>query len=92
MDDEKSKNGPLAGILVVDLTHVLSGPFATNILCDLGARVIKVEQPPEGDESRYWGPFVNGQYMEYPFVNRGKERILLNLADTSDRELFLNMM
>lgn len=92
MDDEKSKNGPLAGILVVDLTHVLSGPFATNILCDLGARVIKVEQPPEGDESRYWGPFVNGQSMEYTFVNRGKESILLNLEDTADREIFLNMI
>ena len=92
MDNETKKQGPFAGLLVVDLTHVLSGPFATNILCDLGARVIKIEEPPDGDESRYWGPFVKGESLEYSFVNRGKESIMLDLTKEDDKTIFLNMV
>ncbi len=50
--------GPFSGILVVDLTHVLNGPFGTSMLCDLGARVVKVEPPVHGDDTRAYGPFV----------------------------------
>lgn len=84
--------GPFSDLLVIDLTHVLNGPFGTNILTDLGARVIKVEQPGHGDDTRLYGPFVNDQSLYFSFVNRGKESIVLNLKDDADREIFLNMV
>ena len=59
--------GPLAGIVVLDLTRALAGPHATMMLGDLGARVIKVERPGSGDESRHWGPpFASGQRAADP--------------------------
>ncbi len=90
--DKTSKIGPFHGILVIDLTHALNGPFATSMLSDLGARVIKVEAPPVGDETRYWGPFVNQKSLEYAFVNRGKESIVLDLKDDNDKDVFFNMI
>jgi len=85
--------GPLSGILVVDLTRVLAGPFATLMLNELGARVIKVEQPVTGDDSRHVGPFVktpagktkSGYFMS---VNRAKESIALDLKADADRRIF----
>lgn len=84
--------GPFSGLLVIDLTHVLNGPFGTTILCDLGARVIKIEPPGHGDDTRTFGPFYKGQSLYYSFVNRGKESIVLNLKQDADREIFLNMV
>ncbi len=84
--------GPLSGLLVVDLTHVLNGPFGTTFLADLGARVIKVEPPGHGDDTRTFGPFVKGQSLYFAFVNRGKESIVLNLKEDRDRAIFLNMV
>src|SRR5262249_25274906 len=57
-DDDSAARGPLAGITVVDLTRVLAGPFATMVLHDLGARVVKVERPGVGDDARGFGPFL----------------------------------
>ncbi|KWR91585.1 CoA:oxalate CoA-transferase [Cupriavidus sp. IDO] len=93
----KNAAGPFAGLLVIDLTHVLNGPFGTTILCDLGARVIKVEPPGHGDDTRTYGPYVGEPYvgdqsLYFSFVNRGKESIVLNLKDDADREIFLNMV
>lgn len=85
-------DGPFSDVLVIDLTHVLNGPFGTNILTDLGARVIKVEQPGHGDDTRLLGPFVNDQSLYFSFVNRGKESIVLDLKVDADREIFLNMV
>ena len=70
---------PLSGINVVDLTRVLAGPMATQMLADLGARVIKVEQPGVGDDSRAIGPFVDGVSAYFMSVNRNKESIALDL-------------
>jgi CoA:oxalate CoA-transferase len=84
--------GPFSGILVVDLTHVLNGPFGTTFLSDLGARVIKVEPPGHGDDTRTYGPFVNDQSLYFSFVNRGKESIVLDLKDAGDRVIFLEMV
>jgi CoA:oxalate CoA-transferase len=84
--------GPFSGVLVVDLTHVLNGPFGTTILSDLGARVIKIEPPGHGDDTRTYGPFVKGQSLYFSFVNRGKESIVLNLKKDDDRTVFLNMV
>ena len=75
--------GPLDGLLVVDLSRILAGPYCTMTLGDLGARVIKVEQPGTGDDTRSWGPpFWNGISAYYLAINRNKESITLDL----DRE------
>ncbi len=84
--------GPLSGLLVVDLTHVLSGPYSTMMLADLGARVIKIEPRDHGDDTRTYGPFVDGQSLYYSFVNRGKESIALDLKADGDRAVFLEMV
>lgn len=92
----KSK-GPLSGILVVDLTRVLAGPFAALMLAELGARVIKVEPPRKGDDSRHIGPFVkakNGHTKSGYFmsVNRGKQSIALDLKADADRRIFETLL
>lgn len=84
--------GPFSGVLVVDLTHVLNGPFGTTILCDLGARVIKIEPPGQGDDTRSYGPFFKNQSLYFSFVNRGKESIVLDLKAAADRATFLNIV
>ena len=81
-------HGPLNGITVLDLTRVLAGPYCTMVLADLGARVIKVEQPGTGDDSRAFGPFMKGQSAYFGSLNRGKESIALNLKDDGDKAIF----
>ncbi len=81
-------NGPLKDLLVLDLTRVLVGPYCTMILSDLGARVIKVEAPEIGDDSRKFGPFVEDQSAYFMSLNRGKESIALNLKDEKDKRIF----
>ena len=78
--------GPLAGIRVVDLTSVVFGPYATQIMADMGADVIKVE-PPEGDNTRWIsaGP-AEGMGGVYVNVNRGKRSVMLNLREEADRK------
>lgn len=81
--------GPLADLLIVDLSRVLAGPYATMVLADLGARVIKVEQPDKGDDSRHIGPFnVAGQSAYFSSINRGKQSIALDLKLPADRATF----
>ena len=81
-------NGPLSGLLVLDLTRVLVGPYCTMILSDLGARVIKVEAPEVGDDSRSFGPFVDDQSAYFMSLNRNKESIALNLKNEKDKKIF----
>jgi len=81
-------NGPLKGLLVLDLTRVLAGPYSTMVLSDLGARVIKVEAPGVGDDSRKFGPFIEGQSAYFMSLNRGKESIALNLKNEDDKKIF----
>ena len=79
---------PLDGIVVADFSRVLAGPLATMTLADLGARVIKVERPETGDDTRSWSPPhspTGATYFES--VNRNKESVCLNLTDAQDREL-----
>lgn len=80
----ESAPGPLAGLLVVDFSRVLAGPFATMMMADLGARVVKVERPGRGDDSRGYGPFLHGASMYFARVNRGKSSIALDLTDPAD--------
>ena len=81
-------NGPLKDLLVVDLTRVLVGPYCTMILSDLGARVIKIEAPEIGDDSRMFGPFVKDYSAYFMSLNRGKESIALNLKNEDDKKIF----
>ncbi|KAI3601062.1 CaiB/BaiF family protein (plasmid) [Cupriavidus necator H850] len=83
---------PLAGITVVDLTRVLAGPYCTMMLADLGARVIKIENPEGGDDSRHVGPFVDGESAYFASINRNKESIALDLKNTEDRKVLEKML
>jgi crotonobetainyl-CoA:carnitine CoA-transferase CaiB-like acyl-CoA transferase len=85
--------GPLDGVLVVDLSRALAGPHATMMLGDLGARVIKVEAPGRGDDTRGWGPpFVGDESTYFLSANRNKESIALDLKDPADREVLLRLV
>ncbi|MGE0095652.1 MAG: CaiB/BaiF CoA transferase family protein [Alphaproteobacteria bacterium] len=82
----------LSGVTIVDLSHVLAGPFATMTLANLGARVIKVEIPGAGDDSRAFGPFRNGKSLYFSAINCNKESIALNLKAPEDRALLDAML
>lgn len=84
--------GPLDGIKVLDLTRVLAGPYATMLLGDLGAEVIKIEQPDTGDESRNFGPFKNGFSLYFMSVNRGKRSATLNLKTERGQAIFKQLL
>ena len=89
----QTKNcGPLAGVKILDLTCVLSGPFGTSWLSDMGAEVIKVENPNGGDYTRQAGPFVNGYSNYFATVNRNKKTITLNLKDPKGKEMFYELV
>lgn len=87
-DIKSGVDGPLSGVTVLDLTRVLAGPYCTMVLSDLGARVIKVERPETGDDSRAYGPFLKGQSAYFASLNRGKESIALDLKRDDDRKIF----
>jgi crotonobetainyl-CoA:carnitine CoA-transferase CaiB-like acyl-CoA transferase len=79
-------SGPLEGLLVADFSRVLAGPFATMLLGDLGADVVKVEHPDGGDETRAWGPpYAGGHSTYYLAINRNKRSVALDLKDEADR-------
>jgi len=78
--------GPLDGVTILDFTRVLSGPYCTMLLADMGARVIKIEQPGRGDDTRAWGPpFVNGESAYFLSINRNKESLTLDLKHPAAR-------
>ncbi len=81
-------SGPLAGFTVLDLTRVLSGPYCTMVLGDLGARIIKVEQPRKGDDTRHWGPpFVGAESAYFLSINRNKESVTLDYKPAAGRDV-----
>jgi formyl-CoA transferase len=83
-----SSSLPLDGTLVLDLSRVLSGPYATQQLVDLGARVIKIEHPKDGDDTRRFGPpFIAGESTYFMSVNRGKESVAIDLKHDRGRDL-----
>jgi len=80
--------GPLTGTTVLDLTRVLSGPYCTMMLADLGARVIKIEQPRGGDDTRHWGPpFLGTESAYFLSINRNKESVTLDFKHARGRAL-----
>ena len=79
---------PLSGVLVADFSRVLAGPYATMLLGDLGADVVKVERPQTGDDTRQWGPpWRDGEATYNLGLNRNKRSVVLDLGDPADREL-----
>ena len=92
-----SNGGPLSDVLVVDLSRALAGPQASMMLGDLGARVIKVEAPGHGDDTRGWGPPFVGpederQSTYFLSANRNKESITLDLKDEADKDVLLRLV
>ncbi len=89
MIDDDAPTGPLAGVVVADFSRILAGPYATMLLADLGATVIKVEGPGTGDDTRTWTPPVtdDGTATYYLSINRNKRSIVLDLADPADAEV-----
>lgn len=83
---------PLEGIRVVDLSRVLAGPFCTMLLADMGADVIKVEEPGKGDDTRAWPPFQGDESTYFMSVNRGKKSLTLNLKNPTGREVFRRLI
>jgi crotonobetainyl-CoA:carnitine CoA-transferase CaiB-like acyl-CoA transferase len=84
----------LDDIIVVDLTRVLAGPYATMLLGDLGARIIKIEQPVRGDDTRHWGPpfTANGESAYFLCVNRNKESVTIDLKSPAGIEVLRDML
>lgn len=87
MDEIPLKKGPLAGVTVLDFSRVLAGPYATMVLADLGARVIKVEKIGTGDDTRAFGPFLEEESAYFTCFNRRKESIVLDIKSPRDRDL-----
>jgi crotonobetainyl-CoA:carnitine CoA-transferase CaiB-like acyl-CoA transferase len=84
---------PLSGLTVVDLTRVLSGPYCTMMLGDMGARVIKIEQPGRGDDTRAWGPpFVAGESAYFLSINRNKESLTLDLKNPASWRILESLL
>ena len=77
--------GLLDGVVVLDLTRVLAGPYSGMILADMGATVIKLENPKGGDDTRKMGPFINDNSVYYANFNRSKLGCTLNLKDPEGR-------
>ena len=84
---------PLTGIRIVDLTRILAGPFATMMLADMGAEVLKVERPGTGDDTRAWGPpFVDGVSTYYLSVNRNKRGVTLDLKSQQGKDILWELI
>ncbi len=83
---DAAQRGPLDGLTVLDFTRVLSGPYCTMLLADMGASVIKIEQPGRGDDTRAWGPpFINGESAYFLSINRNKESVTIDLKHPDSR-------
>ena len=82
---------PLDGFRVLDLSRFISGPYATMVLAELGADVVKVERFPEGDDSRRLSPKVNGESYAFGMPNRSKRSLAMDLKSEAGRDLFLRL-
>lgn len=88
----QAPRGPLAGIRILDLTRVLAGPYSTTLLWELGAEVVKIEQPGSGDDTRAFPPFQNGESVYFASINRGKRSLALDLKAPGDRLVFEGLL
>ena len=91
MNEATPENAPLAGITVLDLSRALAGPFATALLADMGATIIKAESIKGGDSSRSWPPFEEEHSLYFDSVNRGKDSIAVDFYTQEGRKLLRRM-
>jgi crotonobetainyl-CoA:carnitine CoA-transferase CaiB-like acyl-CoA transferase len=91
-DPKRAVRPPLAGIRVLDLTRVLAGPFCSMSLGDMGAEVIKIEEPGKGDDTRGWPPFAGGEATYFLSVNRNKKSLTLNMKATEGQEILRKLV
>src|SRR5258708_3379062 len=89
---ERKQQGPLAGMLVIDFSRVIAGPFASQLLGDLGADVIKGEEPGSGDPSRKNAPFAGGESHYFMAFNRNKKSVALNLKKPAGRQAAFDLI
>lgn len=92
MDNGKKLTGALAGVRILDLTRVLAGPFCTMLLADMGAEIIKIEEPGKGDDTRGYPPFIDGFSAYFGNMNRNKKSITLDLKVPEAKQLFTDMV
>ena len=85
-------NIALNGVVVLDLSRVVSGPYATMLMADMGARVIKVEMPGVGDDTRKFGPLIQGESPYFIMLNRNKESITLNMKSPRGKEILWELV
>src|SRR5918995_2500643 len=83
---------PLEGLKVVDCSRVLAGPFCAMLLGDMGADVLKIEEPTEGDDARMWGPFIGSWSAYFLGVNRNKRSVSLDLKTDAGRRLLRELL
>src|SRR5699024_1934573 len=86
------RNGPLKNIRVLDLSQTLAGPFATTILSDLGAEIIKIEKPNYGDQTRHFSPYQNGESHYFLSINRNKKSVTIDLKGEKGKEVFWDLV
>jgi len=89
---KKEWPGPLGGLKVIDLTRVLAGPFATQLLGDLGAEILKIEQPGTGDETRKFPTFVSGESNYFLGLNRGKKSLIIDLQKPAGADILRRLV
>ncbi len=92
MSDAKSESGLLSGIRILDLSRVMSGPYCTSMLSDLGAEVIKIEMPEYGDEARSFGPYIDGESTYFILLNRNKKSVTVNLKTAEGRAIITSLI
>ncbi len=92
MNKADTAQGLLSGIRILDLTRVMSGPFCTSMLADLGAEVIKIEMPDHGDEARSFGPFLEGESTYFMLLNRNKKSVTVNLKTSQGRAIIESLI
>jgi|SRR5579875_593783 len=92
-NEEEEQEGPLSGVKVLDLSRVMAGPYATMLLADYGADVIKIEEPGKGDETRYWyPPTIEGESAYFLSANRNKRSLTLNMKTREGLEIFFKLV
>ncbi|MGQ0732450.1 MAG: CaiB/BaiF CoA transferase family protein, partial [Acidobacteriota bacterium] len=85
--------GPLTGVTVIDFTRVLSGPYCTMVLADLGARVLKIEHPERGDDTRHWGPpFIGAESAYFLSINRNKESVTVDFKQEAGKAILERLL
>jgi crotonobetainyl-CoA:carnitine CoA-transferase CaiB-like acyl-CoA transferase len=92
VQNEPQSDGALKGLRVVDMTRVLAGPFCTMFLADMGAEVIKVEEPGKGDDARGYPPFLRGTSTYFTNLNRNKQSIVLDLKKPEAKTILLDLL